>query len=232
MIRQFTLTTLALISTLLLFHWFAIDLWLQDFFYNADLQQWILDRDQTIPKLILYNGAKVIFAISVLALAIATLVLRKHRLIILYKQGIMIVLLSCLLVPLVAAELKAVTNTPCPKNVAPYNGHDPYVGILDTYPANFVQAEKARCFPAAHASGGFALLSLFFLFKTRKNKIIAIATALTIGWSTGLYKMLIGDHFLSHTIVAMLLAWLIILIIAGTIYSNKFFLSRRTSANE
>lgn len=30
----------------------------------------------------------------------------------------------------------------------------------------------------------------------------------------GLYKMLIGDHFLSHTLVTMTLAWLIILILA------------------
>ena len=29
----------------------------------------------------------------------------------------------------------------------------------------------------------------------------------------GTYKMLLGDHFLSHTIITMLMAWLTILII-------------------
>jgi len=29
----------------------------------------------------------------------------------------------------------------------------------------------------------------------------------------GIYKMLIGYHFLSHTIISMIIAWLIILII-------------------
>jgi len=73
---------------------------------------------------------------------------------------------------------------------------------------------KIKCWPAGHASGGFALLSLFFLFKSRKNKKIAIITALSVGWAMGLYKMVIGDHFLSHTIITMMLAWLIVLIIA------------------
>ena len=59
-------------------------------------------------------------------------------------------------------------------------------------------------------------MSLFFLFKKRKYQIRALIFALAIGWSMGIYKMLIGDHFLSHTIITMLIAWLIILI-----YKNK-----------
>lgn len=37
--------------------------------------------------------------------------------------------------------------------------------------------------------------------------------AMVIGWSMGSYKMLIGDHFLSHTVITMILAWLLILLI-------------------
>ena len=67
-------------------------------------------------------------------------------------------------------------------------------------------------------------MSLFFLFKKRKYQIRALIFALAIGWSMGIYKMLIGDHFLSHTIITMLIAWLIILIInnvVNLIYKNK-----------
>ena len=31
--------------------------------------------------------------------------------------------------------------------------------------------------------------------------------------SMGIYKILIGDHFLSHTIITMMIAWLVILLI-------------------
>ena len=102
---------------------------------------------------------------------------------------------------------------PCPKNEIHYEGVYPSTKVWEHYPKEFKQPSSIRCFPAGHASGGFALLSLFFLFKTKRNKILAIVGALTVGWSMGLYKMLIGDHFLSHTIITMILAWLIILII-------------------
>ncbi|MFA5454365.1 MAG: phosphatase PAP2 family protein [Sulfurimonas sp.] len=64
---------------------------------------------------------------------------------------------------------------------------------------------------------GFALLSLFFLFKSQRNQKRAVIIALLIGFSIGIYKMLIGDHFFSHTIIAMLIAWLIILLIDSLI---------------
>ena len=56
-------------------------------------------------------------------------------------------------------------------------------------------------------------MALFFLFKTPKNQKRALIGALVIAWGMGTYKMLLGDHFLSHTIITMIMAWLIILII-------------------
>ena len=43
----------------------------------------------------------------------------------------------------------------------------------------------------------------------------------------GIYKMMIGDHFSSHTILTMLIAWLIILINAKLV--NKFFIFDKVS---
>jgi membrane-associated PAP2 superfamily phosphatase len=74
--------------------------------------------------------------------------------------------------------------------------------------------KRQRCFPAAHASGGFALLSLYFLFKKRRNRRLALGFALTLGWLMGGYKMVVGDHFISHTLITMELAWLLINFVA------------------
>jgi len=224
--KQITITALILVLTILLFHWFEIDIWVQDFFYNAGSKHWVLDRDLKIPRLIFYDGIKLVFVISVLVLAAITAVFWKSRFVKIRRQGLVIVLLSCIAVPMAVGGLKAVSNTPCPKDITHYNGRYPHVGFLDSYPENFVQTERQLCFPAAHASGGFALLSLFFLFKTRKNKIMALVAAMSTGWVIGLYKMLIGDHFLSHTIVSMLMAWLIILIISGIIHSRELFVDK------
>lgn len=44
------------------------------------------------------------------------------------------------------------------------------------------------------------LLSLFFLFHSRRNRIRGLWFRIASGWITGGYKMVIGDHFLSHTV--------------------------------
>lgn len=85
--------------------------------------------------------------------------------------------------------------------------------------------KNTACYPARHASGGFALLSLVFLFKNKKVKFTVAIIVLMFGWSMGIYKMLIGDHFLSYTIVAMLIAWLEICIIA-LIVNSRFKFTR------
>ena len=48
-------------------------------------------------------------------------------------------------------------------------------------------------------------MSLYFLFKKPRNQKIALAFGVTVGVLTGGYKILIGDHFLSHTIVTKIL---------------------------
>ena len=93
--------------------------------------------------------------------------------------------------------------------------------VWESYPEKYKNMKRIACWPAGHASGGFALLSLFFLFKNRRNKIIALITALIIGWSMRIYKMAIGDHFLSHTLITMILAWFIILIIVKIVGSRE-----------
>ena len=219
--KQIALTSAILLCLFILFEFTNIDIWVQDHFYNFELQQWILDRDDKITKFIFYDGIKKLFIIFIILLLAGLLLFRNSRLIQTYKYGLWIVCISAFLVPLSIGSLKTITNIPCPKNITHYGGDYPYVTVLEKYPKDFHQTGKIKCYPAGHASGGFALLSLLFLFKDRKDKRRALVAVMIIGWSMGGYKMLIGDHFLSHTIITMILAWLIILIIAKSLH-NKF----------
>ena len=111
---------------------------------------------------------------------------------------------------------------PCPKNEILYGGSMPRTAVWQKYKEPFNKMPHIACWPAGHASGGFALLSLYFFFKSKRKRRVAIITALIVGWAMGLYKMLIGDHFLSHTVITMLIAWLLILIIAKAVLRRDF----------
>jgi len=216
--KQIIITTTLLIVTIIFFGLIPIDGFVEDKFYNPLTHSWILDRDLQPYKFIFYDGIKKLLILFALLFLGSLIFLRKNHIIKSYKRGIIVVLLSAIFVPLIVGGLKKVTNMPCPKNEISYGGVYPSTKVWESYPKEFKRCNKICCFPAGHASGGFALLSLFFLFKSRRNKILAIVGGLTIGWSMGLYKMLIGDHFLSHTVITMILAWLIILLIQKRVY--------------
>jgi len=212
--KNILITAIVLIVAVLFFGLSPADIWVQKHFYNLATHQWILDTNNTVLKFVFYDGIKrLLIVIAVLFLFVLILGWKKQWMRA-YRRGLIIVVLSSIAVPLVVGSLKAVSNMPCPKSLDIFNGTYPHTCVWEKYATKDCHQEKQKCWPAGHASGGFALLSLIFLFHSRKNKIIAGSIAMGIGWSMGSYKMLIGDHFLSHTTITMILAWLLILLIA------------------
>ena len=211
--KQLIISTFLLIFVIGFFQFTNIDIIIQNYFYNFETKSWLIDKDEPILKLFLYDGLKqglIIFGVFILILLIF---FRKNEFVKEYKKGLIILLLSSIFVPTIVGSLKAITNTPCPCNIEHFGGEYPDIKVFDKYPEDFIQKSKAKCWPAGHASGGFALMALFFFFKNPRNQFFGLIGAITLGWSMGTYKMLLGDHFLSHTIITMILAWIIILTI-------------------
>lgn len=206
-----------MIATILLFSLTGIDFIVSDYFFDSSTHTWFLDRNLQPYKFIFYDGIKKLLIIFAVGLLASLIFFRNNNIVKEYRKGILIVVLSAIFVPLITGGLKKTTNVPCPKNEIHYGGIYPETKIWEHYPPTFKQTKRIECWPAGHASGGFALLSLFFLFKSKKRKKMAIVGALMIGWSMGYYKMLIGDHFLSHTIIVMIIAWLTVLSIVKSI---------------
>lgn len=220
--KQILLTTILLIAVICLFQFTNLDIFIQSFFYDFESKNWLIDKNEPILKLFLYDGLKKAIIIFNVLILIALIFFRKKQIIQEYKKGLLIVLLSAIFIPSIVGTLKAITNTPCPCNIINFGGTYPDIKVFDKYPENFIQKSKAKCWPAGHASGGFALMSLFFLFKKPKHQKIALIGTIILAWSMGTYKMLLGDHFLSHTIISMLLAWIIILtIVKFTTYTQR-----------
>lgn len=162
--QQIVATAILLLFVLFVFQYSNIDIEIQEYFYNFNTKEWIWDRKEPISNLLLYTGLKktlIVFAVIVL---FTLVIFWKKELIQKYKAGMIIIVLSSILVPATVISLKNETNTPCPKNIEHFNGSYPDIKVFDSYPKDFKQEGKIRCWPAGHASAGFALMSLFFLF--------------------------------------------------------------------
>jgi membrane-associated PAP2 superfamily phosphatase len=206
---------LALLIVLAIFELTNADLYIQDHLYLTAEKMWILKDPQNFYRKIFYTGIKIpIYFIGVGAL-IATLISWKKNILPEYRKGLLVVTLSLIILPLsVAVVGKNISNVQCPYDLNVYSGKIPYVKLFDSYPINPNALDgkfpRGHCFPAGHASGGFALLSLICLFKRRRNKILAFFIAMSAGWIMGVYQMLRGAHFLSHQLTTFILAVILI----------------------
>jgi len=211
--KNIFITALLLLGAILFFGLSGADLAIQSFFYNSQTHTWLVDSNNAILKFVFYDGIKRLLIIIGVVVLVGLMIGWKRSSLQPYRRGLIILLASSIVVPLVVGSLKAVTNMPCPKNVSTFGGTYPHTCVWERYGNNECPKEKQKCWPAGHASGGFALMALVFLFQTRRAKIVAMGSALLIGWSMGTYKMLIGDHFFSHSVITMILAWLLIVLI-------------------
>lgn len=206
---------LLLAAVLLLFECVDLDLLLQDRFFDFPNRRWLIDPGAPLPRLLFYTGPKavlILFGILVAALALGPGKWRDRlRVPAGGRLDLWIVVATLATVPTLAGLGKSVTNVHCPSEIRRYGGNVPYVKLFSRYPVDDRPARRGRCFPAGHASGGFALMSLAGLARTRRGRRTGTLVGLAAGWTLGLYQILKGAHYLSHTLVTMMMAWIVFL---------------------
>lgn len=216
---------LAFLSTLIFEH-SQVDVAISNWFYTDG--NWLIEKNAQPFKFIFYNLPKTLIILLGVYLLI-NLVLNKQPLaqstqstnllpnqtlsgkisrwlLPLNKRELSFLLLTVLIVPSIVATLKGVTHVSCPTHLTLYNGELPYLSLWQDILSN----SRAKCFPAAHASAGFALYAFAYLPRLYRHKVKIIIVVSLLGWIMGLYKMMIGDHFFSHTLVSMWLSWAIV----------------------
>lgn len=199
------------------FEFTDLDLAVQDRLYDFQAGRWRVDRDDPGLRAVFYDGPKVLliaFGVSALALAAGPARWRE-------RWGLagadgrrhLLVLLATLATgPALVGWGKTVTNVFCPSEVRRYGGDVPYVTLCGGYPADDQPARKGHCFPAGHASGGFALVALAGVARSRRGRFLGLAAGGVVGGIMGGYQMLKGAHYLSHTLFTlMVIAWIFLL---------------------
>lgn len=203
---------LLLAGALALFEFTNVDLALQDHFYDFARHRWIVDSNEPVGRAIFYNIPKIgviVTGVTVLVLALGPARWRERLR--LDRRGLWVAVATIATVPALAGLGKDFTNVFCPSEIRRYGGDVPYVKLCSPYPADDRPERRGHCFPAGHASGGFALLALAWLRPSRRMRIVGLALGFGIGWWMGGYQMLKGAHYLSHTVTTMLLAWIVML---------------------
>ncbi len=216
--REIVFWGVVLGATIALFEVCSLDLWVQDRLIDMETGRWMVDARDPLLRLLFYTGVKggiIAFGVAILALYGRSFGSKRRGMAgqKALRQRYLMVILALIIVPAMISGLKAVTHVDCPAQIERYGGDKPYVGLFERYPDACHACGTGRCFPAGHASGGFAFMVLYHVFQRRRHKILGLSLGLGLGWVMGGYQMMKGAHFLSHTVVTMLVSWILILAI-------------------
>lgn len=199
-----------IVLVVLLEQFTGLDGWVQSLFYDEAAGGWLIDRDAAFFRLVFYDGPKrLLVGVGVLAVLVAlwgAVRSASGRSDGRIWRPALVVALSLAVVPSVVGALKSATHIYCPYHLQTYGGSVPETRLLDRFPADFERPFEGRCFPAGHASGGFALMALGAVARTRRGRFAGYGAGFAMGGAMGFYQMAVGAHFLSHTLVTLLIA--------------------------
>ncbi len=162
-------------------------------------------RDHWLFTTVLHEGARRLSWLLVVGLSLAVWwpvgVLRQ-----LDRWQRLQLVVSILLGLALVVAIKRISSTSCPWDLAEFGGLARYVSH---WRFGLVDGGGAHCFPAGHASAGFAFVGGYFVLRDRAPRAarIWLATALTAGLVLGVSQQMRGAHFMSHTLWTAWLCW-------------------------
>jgi len=196
-----------LILALLALVWHAAggDLWLADLLYRAQGQEWALRHVWWLQD-VLHHGGQKLSQCAGIALLLAFTITCCHVRFKRWRKPLMYLVLALALSSGLVALLKQLTQMDCPWSLQRYGGLRPFVGLFEPRPATL---GRAVCFPAGHASAGYAWLALyFFALRTRPHwRWWGLGLGLLVGAVFGFSQQLRGAHFLSHDLTTLAICW-------------------------
>jgi membrane-associated PAP2 superfamily phosphatase len=88
-----------------------------------------------------------------------------------------------------------------------------------------------HCFPAAHASSGYALIAFYFVFRERSRLLARAGVVATVlaGLVFGLAQQSRGAHFVSHDLWSAFLVWWISLSLYAFAFKARLWSDVRSS---
>ena len=132
--------------------------------------------------------------------------------------------------------LKSVINVDCPWDLIPFGGHYPVIALFADRPDAL---RAGHCFPAAHASAGYALMALYFVFREREPLLARMGLAIGVGTGVvfGIAQQSRGAHFLSHDLWSALLVWITVSFVyvygfRSRLYSSEFTTSTSAAGTQ
>ncbi|MCT6701224.1 phosphatase PAP2 family protein [Rheinheimera sp. 4Y26] len=189
-----------------LFYAAGFDFVLASALFELEGGQWRLTNHWLLSD-VLHNGGRFLNNLLVVALLLSWFYqqfLAKHKSE--RRQALGKLVLSLLLSFALVAVIKRLLPAECPWDLQQFGGHQPFIGIFAGRPD---WMPSTQCFPAGHASVGYAWVALYFYFLPlcARKACLGLTLGLLLGILFGSAQQLRGAHFFSHDLTTLWLCW-------------------------
>ncbi|WP_395490583.1 phosphatase PAP2 family protein [Cedecea davisae] len=191
-----------LIMLAVIFSWLArdegLDRWITGYWFDAATRQFPLQNNRLL-DLLNHRLLKDLVIVGGALSLIWGLWRRQPRLV--------VVALLIGLGALTVGILKDFSHHSCPWSLAEYGGNAVSYPLFGAVPAG---SGPGRCFPGGHASSGFGVMALFFLFYRERPRLawFCLFAGVFLGQMMGYGQVMRGAHFFSHNLWAGWWVWL------------------------
>jgi membrane-associated PAP2 superfamily phosphatase len=116
---------------------------------------------------------------------------------------------SAMLASAVISALKASSGTSCPWDLSIFGGVARHMSHWSGWFGH--DGGAGRCFPAGHATTGFAFVGGYFALRSYLPRAarIWLGVAMVVGFVMGGVQQLRGAHFMSHTLWTAWICWMV-----------------------
>ena len=209
-----------LILTAIYFEYSGFDLWWISHFYDGQTRSWPFRNHWLFETVIHHWGRHLDLAaglvwLVVFALSFFSPALKNKRLLMVYF------LVATGAGPLLVGVGKHLTHIYTPWDLALFSGPLPHIRLFDPVPQGL---PVGHAFPAGHASGGYAFVSLYFVMDHLGfcRKIYGLMTGLGLGLIFGLGQQVRGAHFPSHDLFTLVICWYAALVFYRIFFPQKW----------
>jgi membrane-associated PAP2 superfamily phosphatase len=129
------------------------------------------------------------------------------------------------------SAFKYSSQTSCPWDLAEFGGAGNY---FSHWAWGRGDGGPGHCFPAGHASAGFAFVGGYFALRhaAPRRALLLAAIALAAGLALGLAQQLRGAHFMSHTLWTAWICWAVAHTIDAAVASSGYSAQHRSPCRE
>ncbi|GAB6875094.1 phosphatase PAP2 family protein [Halomonas shantousis] len=184
---------------------FNVDFRVADQLYHLQHDSWSL-KDNFITQQLIHQGGRDLSAVLGVVTLAGIVLSHCRRELASWRRPMTYLFASAALSMLGVSFLKHTISMECPWDLARYGGSAPFIGLFEPRPPAM---SDTACFPAGHASAGYAWIALYFFFAATwaRWRWAGLGVGLAMGLTFGVAQQLRGAHFLSHDLWTLMVCW-------------------------